>query len=324
MLRRTLFQCVAGTALAASCGLLHAQTWPSKPVRMIVPFAAGSTPDLLARILTDRLSARLGQAFVVDNRSGAAGNIGTDVVAKAAPDGYTVGVSIAGPLAINPLLFKSMPYDPARDVKLITVAATQPSVLVASNKLKASTSKELFELLGHKEGRYSFASMGAGTISQMGMYVLTANSPADMVHVPYAGSGAASLALMSGEVDFALLPAASVMPHIQAGKMKALGVADAKRMSALPNVPTLTEAGVRSVTADAWIGVIAPAGTPDAITERLRGEILQVLAEPAVREKLRTQTMEAVGGTPVEFRKVLDGELKLWSPVIKQYGITVQ
>ena len=324
MLRRTLFHCVAGAALAASCGLLHAQTWPSKPVRMIVPFPAGSTPDLLARILTDRLSVRLGQAFVVDNRSGAAGNIGTDAVAKAAPDGYTVGVSIAGPLAINPLLFKSMPYDPARDVKLVTVAATQPSVLVASNKLKASTSKELFELLAHKEGHYNFASMGAGTISQMGMYVLTANSPADVVHVPYAGSGAASLALMSGEVDFALLPAAAVMPHIQAGKIKALGVADAKRMPGLPNVPTLTEAGVRSVAADAWIGVIVPAGTPDAITERLRGEILQVLAEPAVREKLQTQTMEAVGGTPAEFRKVLDGELKLWSPVIKQYGITIQ
>jgi len=324
MLRRTLFHCIASAALAAHCGLLHAQAWPAKPVRMIVPFPAGSTPDLLARILTDRLSVRLGQAFVVENRNGAAGNIGTDVVAKAAPDGYTVGVSIAGPLAINPLLFKSMPYDPARDLKLITVAATQPSVLVASNKLKASGPKELFALLSRKEGHYSFASMGAGTISQMGMYVLTAESPADVVHVPYAGSGACSVAVMSGEVDFALLPAAAVVPHIRSGKMKALGVADSKRMVDLPGVPTLTEAGVRNVAADAWIGVVAPAATPDAIADRLRGEILQVLAEPAVREKLRVQSMEAVGSSPAEFRDVLDRELKLWGPVIKQYDITIQ
>jgi len=164
MFRRTLFRWLAGAALAMASGMLHAQAWPAKPVRMYVPFPPGSTPDLLARLVAERLTVRLGQPFVVMNRSGAAGNVGTDAVAKAPADGYTIGVSIAGPLAINPLLFSSMPYDPARDIKLVTVAATQPSVLVGSNKLEVESAGQFFALLGKKGGRHSFASMGAGTI----------------------------------------------------------------------------------------------------------------------------------------------------------------
>jgi tripartite-type tricarboxylate transporter receptor subunit TctC len=325
MNRRSLIaRCIAGAVLTASAGLAVAQDWPTRHVRMVVPFPAGSTPDLLARVLSERLAIRLGQPFVVENRAGAAGNIGTDAVAKAAPDGYTIGISIAGPLAINPLLFQRMPYDPAKDIKLVTIAATQPTVLVASSKLAVNDAKAFFARLAQKDTHLSFSTMGAGTISQMGMYVLTANSASNVLHIPYNGSGAAALGVITGEVDSALLPAAAVVPQIQAGKMKGLAVADTRRLPALPDLPTLAESGAPPITADAWMGVIAPSGTPDAITERLHKELVAILAEPAVQDRLAAQYMSAVANTPAEFRQVLDKEVQQWQPVIRRHNITIQ
>ncbi|HSV53401.1 MAG TPA: tripartite tricarboxylate transporter substrate binding protein [Burkholderiaceae bacterium] len=312
---------LASAALTTAAPIASAQAWPKGPVRVVVPFDAGSTPDQVARVVSDRLAARLGQPLVVENKSGAAGNIGTDAVAKATPDGQTIGVSIAGPLAVNPLLFKRMPYDPARDLEMLTVAVSQPSVLVVAFKHSVSSPKELLNLMKGSRPSLSFASIGAGSVSHLAMETLAAGTGADVVHVPYRGSGAAVTAVLSGEVDMALLPAAAVMPHVKAGKMRALAVASAKRSASLPDLPTLAESGLPDVQADAWIGFIAPAKTPAAIVNKLHEQITQVLAEPAVKDKLRSQYMDVVGNTPTEFRALLAADMTRWKPVIQKHNI---
>ncbi|HEX7558578.1 MAG TPA: tripartite tricarboxylate transporter substrate binding protein, partial [Usitatibacter sp.] len=291
------------------------------PVHLVVPYGPGSTPDIVARIVGERLSARIGKPLVVDNKPGAGGNIGTDAVAKASPDGQTIGLSIAGPLGVNTLLYRSMPYDPARDLALITIAATQPSVLVVTPRLGVSTTAELVAALKANPGRYNYSSMGGGSISHLAMEALAARSGAEIVHVPYSGSAPAVLALLSGEVDLACLPAAAVMPQIKAGKLKALAVATEKRSPALPDLPTLREAGIENVFADAWMGFVVPARTPAAIVKRLQEEIGRVLADREVREKLRAQYMDVVANSPAEFRAVMNADMERWKPVIEKNHI---
>jgi tripartite-type tricarboxylate transporter receptor subunit TctC len=300
------------------------QAWPKGPVHIIVPFAAGSTPDVIARLVSEQLSTRIGKPVVIDNKPGAAGNIGTDMVAKAVPDGQTIGVSIAGPLAVNSLLFKKLPYDPARDLAPITIAATQPAVLVVSNVPGAATSAAgLFAMMKQNPGKYSFASMGAGTVSHLAMQALSSRNEADLVHVPYGGSSAATTAVMTGEVNMAVLPAAAVMPFIKAGKLRALAIASAKRSTLLPDLPTLAESGVPDIQADAWVGFIAPAKTPPEIISRLHEELVQILADPAIKEKLKLQYMEPVADSSAEFRSVLAADVARWKPVIQKLNITL-
>lgn len=307
---------VAAVSLAAA-SISTAQEWPQSPVRVLVPFDAGSTPDLIARVVSERLAARLGQPMVVDNKSGAGGNIGTDAIAKAAPDGKTIGVSIAGPLAVNPLLYKKMPYDPEKDVEPVTVAVSQASVLVVSAKHSATTAKDFVATLTGGEARMSFASIGAGSISHLAMQTVAAKLGGDFVHVPYRGSGGAVTAVLSGDVDMALLPAAAVMPHIKAGKIRGLAVASAKRSPSLPDIPTFAESGLPAIQADAWIGFIAPAKTSEAIITKLHDQIVQILTEPAVKEKLHAQYMDPVGNTPSQFRALLDADAARWKPIIQ-------
>jgi tripartite-type tricarboxylate transporter receptor subunit TctC len=323
MKHRSLVLMLVGAAIAVASPLSVAQEWPTGPVHVIVPFDAGSTPDLVARIVSERLAARLGQSMVVENKSGASGNIGTDLVAKAPPDGQTIGVSIAGPLAVNPLLFKKMPYDPARDLEPVTVAVSQPSVLVVASKHAAGSAKDFFALLKGGQAKLTFASIGAGSISHLAMETVAARAGADFVHVPYRGSGAAVTAVLTGEVDMALLPAAAVMPHIKAGKMRGLAVASAQRSPSLPDLPTLAESGLPDVRADAWIGFIVPAKTPASIISKLHDQIVQVLAEPAVKERLTSRYMDPVGNTPAEFRALLAADVARWKPIIQQHKIAL-
>jgi len=319
-----LRQSLAALALAAiSCAALAQSTWPSGPLKIIVPFGPGSTPDIAARVVAEKLSPRIGQPVIVENKSGASGNLGTDAVAKAVPDGQTIGISIPGPLAVNALLYKKMPYDPAHDLAPLTIAATQPSVLVASSRLHVSNANDLVALLRANPGKYNYSSMGSGTISHLAMEALAARAGTTLVHVPYNGSGAAMMALLSGDVDLACLPAAAVMPQIRAGKVKPLAVATAKRSSALPDVPTLEEAGLKNVYGDAWMGFIAPAKTPAPILERLHDELVAVLEEPEVREKLRAQLMDVVADTPDQFRAVMKADVERWKPVIEKNHITL-
>jgi tripartite-type tricarboxylate transporter receptor subunit TctC len=274
-------------------------------------------------VVADKLSPRIGRPVIVENKPGAAGNIGTDAVAKAAPDGQTIGLTIAGPLGVNSLLFHHLAYDPQKDLAPITIAATQPSVLVVSPQLGVNSTAGLLELLRKNPGKYNFASMGGGTISHLAMEALAARSATQIVHVPYSGSGPAVLALLSGDAQLACLPAAAVIPQVKAGKLKALAVATERRSPILPDLPTLAEAGLQNVYADAWMGFVVPARTPEPIVQRLERLLTAVLKEPDVREKLRAQTMEVVAGTPEEFRATLASDFERWKPIIEKNHITL-
>ncbi len=299
-----------------------AQDWPGKSVRLIVPFGAGSTPDLVARLIADDLHQKLGQTFIVENRPGASGNIGTDAVAKAAPDGATIGVSIGGPLAINTLLFRKLPYDPSKDLALITMLVTQPSVLAINSSLGVSSVPQLVDLIRRNPGKYNFGSIGTGSLSQLAVEAIAIKSGAQLVHVPYASSPQAVTALIRNEVQMACLPAISVVPQVSSGSVKILAVSTAERSALLPNIPTLKESGI-DVEADAWMGLIGPASLPAATVERIGRLVRDAITSPAIRDKLAAQLMEPIPDTPAEFRARIDSDLVRWKPVIEAAHIRI-
>jgi tripartite-type tricarboxylate transporter receptor subunit TctC len=316
-------KCIAAalTALVLA-GPALAQDWPSKSVRIIVPFAAGATPDLVARLVADALHQRLGQTFIVENRPGASGNIGTDAVAKAEPDGSTIGVSIGGPLAINTLLFGKLPYDPNKDLALITMLVTQPSVLAINGDLGVSSVAQLVDLIRRNPGKYNFGSIGTGSLSQLAMEAIAIKSGTQLVHVPYASSPQAMTALIRNEVQVACLPAISVVPQLSAGAVKILAVSTAGRSALLPNVPTLKESGI-DVEADAWMGLIGPAGLPPPTVDRINQLVRDAITSPALGEKLATQLMEPIPDTPADFRARINADLARWKPVIETAHIRI-
>ena len=292
-------------------------SWPPKTVHIIVPFAAGSTPDAVARIIGDGFAKKYPDTtFVIEDRPGASGNIGTDAIAKAAPDGSTIGVSIGGPLAINTLLFSNLSYDPRKDITPITQLVTQPSALVVNPDMKVDNLGDLIKLLKINLGKYSYASVGNGSLSHLAMEAIAEKAKGKMVHVPYPGSPEAMLAVLRGDVQMGMLPAASVVPQAKAGKLKLLAVSTAKRSPYLPDVPTLKESGL-DVEADAWVGLIGPSGLPKESVERINKDTVEMLKSPALRDKLGAQLMEPVGSTPDELRARMNGEIDRWAPVIK-------
>ena len=299
-----------------------AQDWPTKNVRIVVPFGPGSTPDLVARLIAERLQQRLGQSFSVENKPGASGNIGTDAVAKAEPDGYTLGVSIGGPLAINPLLFATMPYDPAKDLTLITMLATQPSALAVNASIDTDNVPALVDLLKKNPGKYTFGSIGNGSLSHLAMEAIALKSGTQMVHVPYGSSPQAVTALLRGDVQMVCLPAISVTPQIASGKLRILAISTAERSALLPSIPTLKEAGI-DVEADAWMGLIAPARTPDMIVAKLQREVAEFIASPEIRARLATQIMEPIPTTSAQFRARITSDVARWTPVIKAAHIRI-
>jgi tripartite-type tricarboxylate transporter receptor subunit TctC len=317
-------------ALGCAAAALHwaapaaAQEWPERSVTVYVPFIAGSTPDTITRIVADRLQARLGQPFVVENRPGASGNTGTAAVAKAAPDGHTLGVSIVGPLVINALLFPSMPYDTAKDLAPITILAAQPSVLVANPGVAANNVSGLVALLKQDAAKFTYGSIGRGSLSHLAMEALAIKAGVKVVHLPFPGSPAAVTALLRGDVQLAVLPAGPVVPLGRQGKLKLLAVTSPERSPLLPDLPTLREAGIAGVEADAWVGLIAPAGTPAAVLDRIQKETAAVLAEPEVVSKLAKQLVSPIASTPDQFRAVLKAEHDRWAPIIAAGGIKMQ
>jgi tripartite-type tricarboxylate transporter receptor subunit TctC len=300
-----------------------AQDWPTRTVRIVVPFGPGSTPDVVARLVAEGLQQKYpASAFVVENKPGASGNLGTDIVAKATPDGSTLGVSIGGPLAINTLLFSRLPYDPRKDIEPITQLVTQPSVLAVNPALAVNSVAELVALLRKNPGKYNFASIGNGSLSHLAMEAIALKAGAEVVHVPYPSSPQAITAVMRNDVQIACLPAIAVTPHAATGAVKILAVSTARRSPYLPDVPTLKESGI-DVEADAWNGLIAPAGTPRPIIERISKDVAEIIRQPTLREKLATQLMEPVGSSPDELRTLMDGEIERWAPVIKAANITL-
>jgi len=300
-----------------------AQQWPTTPVRIVVPFAAGATPDIVARLIAEYLHDKLDQTFIVENKPGASGNTGTDAVAKSAPDGSTIGVSIGGPLAINTLLFSKLPYDPKKDLALVTMLVTQPSALAVNTGLDVETTQQLVDLIKRNPGKYAYGSIGTGSLSQLAMEAIALKSGAQLVHVPYSSSPQAMTALIRNDVQMVCLPAISVVPQLSSGKVKILAVTTAERSALLPGIPTLKEAGI-DVQADAWMGLIAPAGVPDDAIERIRELVTAAIESRAIREKLTAQLMEPIPDTPAEFRARIDADIARWTPVIAAAKIKIQ
>ena len=317
---KALLSVLVGMMLATTS--LQAQEWPAKPVRVIVPFGPGSTPDVVARLIADHLQQKLGQPFVVENKPGASGNTGTDAVAKAEPDGYTIGVSIGGPLAINTLLFSKLPYDPAKDIAPITQLVTQPSILAVNASLGVNSVGELLALLKKEPGKFNFGSIGNGSLSHLAMEAIAQKSGTQLVHVPYQGSPQAVTALIRNDVQMGCLPGISVVSQAQSGSIKMLAVSTAERSKLIADLPTLKETGI-DVEADAWMGLIAPAKTPDTIIAKLNREVSEAIKTAAIRDKLATQLMQPVGNTPAEFRAKIEAEIERWAPVIKAANIKI-
>lgn len=312
------------TALVLALGAVgtSAQTWPAKPVRIVVPFGAGSTPDLVARLIADQLKQQTRQTFIVENKPGASGNTGTDAVAKAAPDGATIGISIGGPLAINALLFAHLPYDPAKDLSLITMLVTQPSALAVNSSLGVNSVPALIDLIRKNPGKYNYGSIGTGSLSQLAMEAIALKSGTKLVHVPFPSSPRAVEALMRNDVQMVCLPAISITPQLGGGKIKLLAISTAKRSELLPGVPTLNEFGI-DVEADAWMGLIAPAGLPAATIERINHLVANAITSPAIRTKLSAQLMEPIPDTPAEFRARINTDIARWKPVIEAAKIKI-
>ena len=300
------------------------QTYPTKPVRVIVSFPPGSTPDIAARTIAPTLHQALGQPFVVENRSGAAGNIGADAVAKAAPDGYTLLVSTNGPIAINQLLYPELPYDPMKDLAPIALLLRAPQILVIGNDVPATDFKSFLAYAKANPGKMSYGSVGNGSASHLTMEDLASRTDIDIVHVPYRGFAAAATDLVGGRIQAMFAIASGVLPQIEAGKMKAIAITAEKRWPAAPHIPTLGELGYSGADSYAWIGLLAPAKTPREIIEHLEAATLKALAAPEQRQGLEKQGFEVVGSNAEAFDKYRRAEATRWGEVIKRTGVKIE
>jgi tripartite-type tricarboxylate transporter receptor subunit TctC len=309
-------------ALAAGIEPGAAQGWPTKPVRIIVPFGPGATPDLVARLLAEHLQGKLKQTFVVENKPGASGNLGTEAVVRAEPDGSTIGLSIVGPLALNTLLFSKLSYDPFTELALISRVVDQPSVLVVNADVPARSTSELIALIRRDAAKLNFGSIGNGSLSHLCIEAIAMASGAMLTHIPFAGSPQAMTALIRGDVQMACLPAAAVVAQVPTGRIRMLAVTSQRRSALLPDLPTLKETGV-DVEANAWIGLIAPVKTPAAVVSAIAREITEALRDRAIGDKLKALYMEPLGTTPAEFKAHVAAEMKRWTPVIKAREIRI-
>jgi len=306
----------------ALAGPVAAQSYPSKPVRVIVTFPPGSTPDIVGRALASRLQEAMGQPFVVENRSGAGGNVGADAVAKAAPDGYTLLVSTNGVFAINKTLYKAMPFDPDTDLAALSLLATAPQMLVVHPSLGLKNFKDFIEYAKRNPGKLSYGSVGSGSASHLTMELLKTDAGVDLVHVPYKGFPPAVTDLLSGNIHamFAIVP--GVLPHVKAGKMAPLAVTALKRSGLASEVPSVAELGYPQLESLAWIGLGAPAGLPTDVVDRITSETARGMRRPEVRELLGRQGFDVVAGSPQEFSRWIQAESAKWTRVIRASGAT--
>jgi len=310
--------CLALAVLAAGAGA--ADPYPSKPIRFVVAFPPGGGTDLVARTIAPRLAERLAQQVVVDNRPGAGGNLGTEIVAKSAPDGYTMLMGSVGPLAINASLFARLPFDPLKDLAPVTLAASTPNILVVHPSLPVTSVQELIALAKARPGAINFASSGQGTPAQLAGELFNSMAAVKMVHVPYKGAAPALADLLGGQVQvmFSTMPPA--LPHVAAGRLRALAVASLQRSPAAPELPTVDEAALPGFEATTWHGVMVPAATPSAVVAKLHHDIVAVLRMPDVAERLSSQGAEAIGSTPQAFAAYIRAEAAKWAKVVRESG----
>jgi tripartite-type tricarboxylate transporter receptor subunit TctC len=315
---------IIGMACWAICTSVLAQAnWPARPIKLVVPYGSGSSPDVIARIISEKLATRLGQPVIIDNRIGAGGNTGTGAVAKAAGDGYTFLISTNGPLVYNTVLYKKLSYDPFTELRPVVLAGGQSNVCAVRSDTGINTLTDLVNAMRNKPGQFNFSSTGIGSLSQLGVELLKVKTDTYAVHIPYVSSPLAIMAILQGDVQFACVPAVAVLPQVKSGKMRALAVSTAKRSQFLPDVPTMKEAGFTGIENVAWMAVMAPASTPSEIVQRVNQEINAILAMPDVKEKLYAQYMEPMGGTESELKSFMLQELRVMTPVIKRTGVTI-
>jgi len=314
------FAASGATAQAAA----PAGAWPTKTVRIVVPYGAGSSPDVIARIVAEKLAPRLGQAVIVENRAGAGGNTGTGAVAKSPGDGYTYVISTNGPLVYNTVLYKNLSYDPFTELRPVVLAGGQANICAVRSDSGINTLQDLVAAMKKNPGKFNFSSTGVGSLSQLGVELLKVKTDTYAVHIPYASSPLAILAILQGDVQFACVPAVAVMPQVKAGKMRTLAVSTGQRSALTPEIPTMKEAGLPEIENLAWMAIMAPASTPNEIVARMNQEINAVLAMPDVKEKLHSQYMEPIGGSPQDLQRFMQQELRVMTPVIKRTGIKIE
>ena len=320
MLRRHLV--AAAAALAALPFATTAQTaWPSRPVKIVVPAPAGSSLDIIVRAMSDKLGARWGQSVVVENKPGAGGMLGLDATAKAT-DGHTFAIAFNGPLAFAPFLYKKMPYDPAKDLVPVVMTTSQPNVLAVSTaKSQAKTVAEFVAAAKANPGKLSFSSLGNGSSAHLTMELFLAEAGLTGTHVPFNGSPPAAMAVAQGEADATFMVAPALLAHEKAGKLRMLAVSSAQRPESLKALPTLAEAGYPNVESLAWNGLVAPAGTPEAVVAKVNADVNAVLQDAQVKAALDAQGLTIVGGSAADFRRAVDADVKRWGPVITKLGI---
>jgi len=319
---RGIFAALVG--LAACTAVAADPAYPTRPVRFIVPFAPGGSTDTLARTLAQRLSDALGQQVVVDNRSGGNGNIGTEIVARAAPDGHTIVLGYIANLGIGPSLYAKLPFDPVKDFAPVTLLAVAPNILVAHPSVPVKNVRELVAYAKANPQKVNYASAAVASLGHLAGELLNSSAGIQMQHVPYKGSGQAVIDLLAGQVQVMVSGMSSVMPHIRGGKLRPLAVTGSQRSPATPDVPTIAEAGYPGFEASAWYSVMAPAGTPKPVVMRLNGEILRALKIPEVRDRLENVGFEIVGSSPEQCGIYIRNEIAKWAKVVKASGIRAE
>ena len=317
---RSVFTTAVAVALGVASAAALAQSYPLKPIRLLVGYPAGGSVDATSRVIAERLGPLVGQQVIVDNRPGATGNIAADLLVKAPPDGYTLymGTVIN---AVSVSLFKSLPYDPVRDFAPVSLTVTTPSILVVNPSIPAKTVKELVAVARKNPGKLTYATTGPGSSPHLCAEMMSSMAGIKMVHVPYKGGAPATADLLGGHVDLSFSNTASAIPHMKTGRLRALAVTSPKRFFQVPEVPTMIESGYPDFNMVAWYGVMAPAGTPAAIVNRLSAEIGKILQMPDAREMLATQGLEAQSSTPAELAKRLKDDIAVYAKVLKDAGV---
>ena len=326
--RLALALCASAASLFIATQVSAQSTWPAKPVKIVVPFAPGGTTDLLARAMATELSKAFPHPFVVDNKAGAGGNLGADIVAKSPADGYTLLMGTVGTHGINKSLYSKMPFDPQKDFAPITLVAGVPNVMIMNTETaKNNGINNVLDFIKYAKanpGKLNMASSGNGTSIHLAGELFKSMTGTFMTHIPYTGSGPALLGMLSGNVDVMFDNLPSALPQIKSGKLKGFAVTSAQRSGAIPELPTIEEAGkLKGFDASSWFGLLAPAGTPPDVINRVQQEVAKALASPAVKEKLLAQGAIPSGNTPQEFAKFIDSEIKKWAPVVKASGAKV-
>ena len=320
MNRRTLLAlCLTA---AASLGA-QAQSWPTHPVKIVVPAPAGSSLDIIARLLADKLKDRWGQPVLVDNKPGAGGMLGVDIAAKAPPDGHTLAVGFNGPIAFAPFLYRKMPYDPGRDLVPIVMTTSQPNVLAVGAQVPARSVKEFVDWARAQNGKVNYSSLGQGSSAHLTMALFMAEAGFAATHIPYNGSPPAAMALAQGDADASFMVAPALLAHVKAGKVRLLATSSAQRPDSLKDLPTLAESGYPQVESLAWNGLFTAAGTPAAVVAKINADVNTALHDAALKSVFDAQGLTPVGGSAEAFRQVLDSDAKRWGAIIRKTGITL-